>query len=118
LAGLTRRDDRERNGRAWGSVVLGLLAAAALPAGIAVAELRPEVELLDAAFAIPLAFVLGVAAVRLGRQARTRVERTLGRVGGAGIALTGRVLGFIGLCMAASGTIAVATYYGLSRFAE
>jgi L-lactate permease len=100
------------------SVLAGLVAVAAIPAGVAVAELRREVELLDAAYAIPLAAAAGLAAVVLARQARTRIERTLGRIGGRAWATVGRVLGVIGLCLATSGTIAVATYYGLSRFAE
>lgn len=99
-------------------MLVGLLAVAALPAGIAVAELREEVELLDAAFAIPLAFVGGVLAIRLARQARRRSERTLGRVGGWAASAVGRVLGVLGILLAIAGVIAIATYYGLDRFGD
>ena len=98
------------------AVLVGLLAVAVLPAGIAVAELRPEVELLDAAFAIPLAALGAVGTLWLARRARRRSDRTLGRVGGRRTATAGRVLGVIALCLSISGAIAVATYYALDRW--
>ena len=94
------------------------MGVAALPATVAAAELRPELELLDAAFAVPVAAAAAVAALVLARQARVRIERTLGRVGGARSALAGRILGVIGLCLASAGAIAVATFFVLSRYAE
>ena len=97
---------------------MGFLATTVVPGAVAAAELLETVELLDAAAAVPLAAVLGVLALWLARGARLRTERTLGRVGGTGTARAGRILGALGLCIAASGAIAVLTYYALSRFAE
>jgi hypothetical protein len=99
-------------------VLVGFISVGVLPAGVAMAQVREEVELIDAAGAIPVAALLGVAALLLARGARIRIERTLGRVGGAGTAVVGRVLGVLGLCIAAAGTIAVVTYYALVRYAE
>ncbi|MEX2211991.1 MAG: hypothetical protein WD689_09560 [Gaiellaceae bacterium] len=110
--------DTESNGLAWAAVIAGFLAVAALPVAVGLAELLEAVELLDAAAAIPVAVALGVAALRLAGEGRRRSERTLGRVGGAGAARAGRILGVLGLCLAAAGAIAVVTYYALSRFAE
>ena len=90
--------------------MVGLLAVAALPVAVAVAQLSPRVKLLQAAAAIPVAAVLGVAALLLARRAVRRAERTLGRVGGEDTARAGRVLGVLALCVAASATIAVGFY--------
>ncbi|HEV8248515.1 MAG TPA: hypothetical protein VGQ15_00950 [Gaiellaceae bacterium] len=107
-----------RNGRAWAALVCGLLAVAALPAAIGLAQLLETVELLDAAAAIPVAAAFGIAAVVLARGARRRIERTIGRVGGRVPARLARVLGVFGLCLAAAGAIAVASYYALSQWAD
>jgi len=76
------------------------------------------VDLLDAAAAIPLGAAFGIAALALARGARRRIERTIGRVGGRVPARLGRVLGVLGLCLAVSGAIAVASYYALSQWAD
>jgi hypothetical protein len=107
-----------RNGRAWASFVVGFLSVATLPVAIALAQLLEEVELLDAAAAIPLAAAFGISALVLARGARRRIERTIGRVGGRGPARFGRVLGVLGLCLAVSASIAVASYYALSQWAD
>jgi hypothetical protein len=107
-----------RNGRAWGSLVAGLLSVATLPVAVALAQLLEQVELLDVAAAIPLAAAFGIAALVLARGARRQIERTIGRVGGRAPARFGRVLGVLGLCLAVSASIAVASYYALSQWAD
>jgi hypothetical protein len=104
--------------RAAASVLLGLLAVAALPAAIAATELLERFDLLDAAAAIPVAFVLAVAALVLARSARRRFERTLGRVGGRRTAFVGKGLGLLALGLAFSGAIAVGFYAVLERIGE
>jgi len=91
-------------------VVLGVLAAATMPVAIGLTRYSASYELLHAGFAIPVAVVLGIAAVVLARRARELDRATLGKAGGAGAARVGRLLGILGLCMAASATIAVAVY--------
>jgi len=91
---------------------VGLLAVAALPVAIAVAQVSPRVKLTQAAAGAPVAALLGGAALLLARRARRRAERTLGPTGGLGAARAGRVLGVLGLCLAASAAIAIA-FYGL-----
>jgi hypothetical protein len=83
-----------------------------LPAAIALAQISGRVKLVQAAAGAPVAALLGIAALLLARRARRRAERTLGRVGGAGAARVGRILGVLGLCLAASGAIAIG-FYGL-----
>ena len=61
-------------------------------------------------FAIPFAIAFGIMAVVLARRARELERATLGKAGGARAAQIGRLLGILGLCLAASATIAVAVY--------
>jgi drug/metabolite transporter (DMT)-like permease len=106
------------NGPARASVLVGLLAAATLPAAVAVAELGDRIDLFQAAVAVPVAFVLGLLAIWLGRRGRRRFERTIGRVGGARFARLGRWLGLLAVCLALAGAIAVGFYELLTRYYE
>jgi hypothetical protein len=117
LDGLTR-SSRSGNARARASLLLGLLAAVALPLTIAAAEVWDLIRLIEASAAIPVAFVLGLTAVLLARGARERVRRTIGRVGGERVAAAGRALGAVGIALACSGAIAVAFYYVLRHYAD
>jgi hypothetical protein len=67
-------------------------------------------DLLHAGFAIPIAAALGLAALSLGRRVRLRTRVSLTGSGGGGIATAGRVLGMIGLCMAAAALVALGVY--------
>jgi len=97
-------------------VLVGLVAAAVLPVAIAVAETSELLELPDAALAIPVAAVLGIAALVLGGRARIRVERTLGRVGGVRTARLGRGLGLLALALSAAALIAIGANEYLQRY--
>ena len=99
------------------SALLGLAAIATLPGAILAAERFEVVTLLEASVAIVPAFVLGLAAVLLGRRAKRAIDRTLGRARGYKLALIGRILGYITLYMAATASISVATYYVLRQIA-
>jgi hypothetical protein len=90
--------------------VLGVLATLTLPVAIAATRYSGSYELLHAGFAIPLAVGLGIFAVVLSRKARALDRATLGRAGGGRMARVGRFLGILGLCIAASATIALAVY--------
>ena len=72
-------------------------------------------DLLHAGFAIPVTVVLGLAAMALARRARLRTAVSLSGEGGGGAAAVGRVLGIIGLCMAASALVALGVY-GLLQY--
>ena len=101
------------SGRAAWSVVLGVLATLTLPAAIAATRYSASYDLLHAGFAIPIAAALGIAAVVLARRARALDQATLSGTGEAKRgrpARLGRLLGILGICLAASATIAVAVY--------
>jgi hypothetical protein len=101
---------KPRNRAAGLSLVLGLLGVAAIPVAILVTHVRNDLRLLHAGVAVPVAFALGVAAVLLARKASRRLERTLGRAGGAGAAGAGRVLGWLGIYLALIGAISLVVY--------
>ena len=97
--------------------MLGALAVAAIPAGVAAAQLLKGVRLLEATVvAVPSAFVLGLAAVSASRRARYQVERSVRRPGER-TARVGRFLAWLGVYLAASGGLALA-FYGLLRWAQ
>jgi hypothetical protein len=98
-------------------VLLGLVGVATLPAAILFAETWERITLLESSVAIAPAVVLGVAAVYLGRRARSGIDRTLGRIKGYKLAATGRILGYLALYLAVTASISVATYYVLRQIA-
>jgi hypothetical protein len=111
LAGRTRSS----NHRASLAVLLGLLAVAAVPAGVVLSRRLAGVTLVDVAWAVPVAVGAGISALLFARGARGRIQRTLERAGGAGRARLGRILGVAGICIALSGAIAVGFYELLVR---
>lgn len=95
------------NGRARASLAAALAGVLAVPGGVALARQLKAVSLLDAAYAIPFAAVLGLLGIALSVGARRRFEWTLGRVGGRRLAAAGRVLGVLAVCVAVSASIAI-----------
>jgi hypothetical protein len=96
-------------------VLLGLVAVVAVPAGVALARQTTGVELIDAAWSVPVAALCGIAALLFVRGARGRIRRTLERAGGRGRIRIGRILGVLGICLALSAGIAVGFYELLLR---
>jgi hypothetical protein len=108
------RSSKDLNTRAWGSVVLGVLSVACVPAGIAVTHYR-DIDLVRAAWAVLPGLALGIVSIALARGARRRTERTIGRVGGRGITRVGRLLGLLGIYLALAGALAVGVYQLLNK---
>jgi hypothetical protein len=106
---------RSSNHRASFAVLTGLAAALTVPGGIAVAERVKTIGLIDASWAIPVAFALGLAAFGLGNLARTRTFWTAGRAGGDGRVRAARLLGGLGIGLAVAASISVGLYEFLLR---
>jgi hypothetical protein len=98
------------SGAAWGSLTAGVASVLTLPVAVYVTRYIGAYELLDAGFAIPVAAVLAFVSLALARRARLQSSLTLGRDRRVGLATVGRTLGFIGLCMAAAGLVALGVY--------
>ena len=102
-----------RNAPAVWSVLLGLLATLAIPAAVVYADRSPRVELIWAGVAVPVAALLGLAAMGAARAGRRRAQLTLRR-SGARTAVVGRFLGLFGLLFAGTGAISLVVYAILS----
>jgi hypothetical protein len=103
-----------RNTPALGSVLVGLLAAAALPATVAYAYWSDRLPLIWAGVAVPVAIVLAVIALALARRGERRAGMTLLRRSGSFSARLGRLLAILGLVLAGSGLTALAVYAALT----
>ena len=100
---------RSSSGGGWPAVVAGAASVATLPVAIYLTRFSEAYELLHSGFAIPLAGALGFAAVRLSRRARGReVLRLDARPDWP--ARAGRILGLLGLFLAASAVVALVVY--------
>ncbi len=99
-------------------MLFGLLSLATLPVAIAATRWSRAYELLDAAFAIPVALLLGALAVSLARRARRQQARTLGPARGVRTAAVGRVLGMAGFLLGITAAMAVGVYFVLSTVAD
>ena len=94
---------------AWGSVVAGVASVAALPLAIYLTRFSDSYDLLHAGFVIPVAAGLGLVAILLARTERRRSSVSLA-VDGGRVVLVGRVLGVVGICLAAAAVIALGVY--------
>jgi len=99
------------SGAAWGSVLAGIASVLTLPLAVFLTRFSDSYELLHAGFVIPVGAALGFVALGLARSARRRSAMSLGGAGEKqAVATSGRVLGVIGLCLAASALIALGVY--------
>jgi hypothetical protein len=101
---------RSNSVRAWLSVLLALAGVLTVPAAIEVARRSQRVALLDAAYAVPLAFALGLVALLMGRRARDNLRWLRLDEGGTGAARVGMVLGLLALCFALIAALSVGFY--------
>jgi hypothetical protein len=81
-----------------------------LPAAIEVSRRSPRVDLLDAAYGIPLAFLLGVIAVVMARRARENLRWLRLRDGGTAVASTAVIVGALAVCLALTAALSIGFY--------
>ena len=98
------------NARATACVLVGVLATAAMPVAVYGTRYFEQYELLHAGLAIPVALVLSLLALALGRAAKTQEAITLGRAGGRKLVQVGRSLALIGIWMGGACLVALAVY--------
>jgi hypothetical protein len=101
---------RSSSARAWVSIVLGLAGVLTMPAAIEVARRSLRVALLDAAYAVPLAFLLGLVALLMGKRARDNLRWLRLRERGTGAARIGMILGLLAVCLALMAALSVGFY--------
>jgi hypothetical protein len=99
------------------AILLGLLAVAALPGAVAAAQYLQGVSLLQALYGgVPVAAVLGLAAVFAARRARFARSRSL-RQDGTWLVRWARGLAFLGAYAGLTGALALGVY-GVLRWAQ
>jgi hypothetical protein len=91
--------------------VLALAGLLTLPAAIEVARRSKRVGLLDAGYAIPLAFLLGLVALVMARRARENLRWLRVREGGGtGVASTAVIVGAVAVCLALTAALSIGFY--------
>ena len=98
---------------AW-ALITALLALGVLVGAAAAARLMSQVGLIEAIPAVPLALVLALVSVSLGRRVRFDQQRALARMPGAGLAAVARGLGTLALIVALTAALALAVFAVLS----
>lgn len=118
MASVSAQPVSSGNTRAVAAVFVGLLSTATMPVAILATRYSESYELLHAGFAIPVAILLGVAALVLSRRAVQHDDLRLGRAGGRGVAKLGRALAVLGIALAATCLVALAVYGLLTYLGE
>ena len=81
-----------------------------LPAAIEVSRRSDRVDLLEAGYAIPLAFLLGAIAFVMARRARQNLRWLRVRAGGTGVASTALLVGGLAVCLALMAALSIGFY--------
>jgi hypothetical protein len=87
--------------------VLGLLT---LPAAVELTRRSTRIALLDAGYAIPLAFLLGLVAVIMARRARQNLRWLSLREGGTAVASIAAIIGLVAVCLAVTAALSIGFY--------
>jgi nitrogen fixation/metabolism regulation signal transduction histidine kinase len=98
------------NTKAVWALVTALLALGVFVAAAGAARYHDEIRLVDAVVAVPVALLLGLASVVLGRRARVEHDRTLGRSGSRGFVWLARFAGAVALLLAVTAALALAVF--------
>ncbi|MGH3036918.1 MAG: hypothetical protein ACRDMU_07025 [Gaiellaceae bacterium] len=99
-----------RNTKAVWALVTGLLGLGVFAAAAGAARYHDEVRLVDAVVAVPVALVLGLVSVVLGRRAKHEHVRTLGRSGSRGFVWLARFVGAVALILAVTAALALVVF--------
>ena len=90
--------------------MLALLGLVTLPAAVEVSRRSTRIGLLDAGYAIPLAFLLGLVALIMARRARDNLRWLRLREGGTGVASAAIILGAVTVCLALTAALSIGFY--------
>ena len=83
-----------------------------MPAAIEVAARSKRIGLLDAAYAVPVAFLLGLVALIMARTARRNLRWLQLREGGTSVASAAVLVAAVTVCLALAAALSVG-FYGL-----
>jgi hypothetical protein len=92
------------------ALLLGVAGLVTMPVAVELSRRSTRVALLDAAYAIPLAFLLGLVAVGMARRARHNLRWLRLSEGGTPVATLALLLGLLALCLALTAALSVGFY--------
>jgi hypothetical protein len=90
--------------------VLAVLGLLVLPAAVEVSRRSRQISLLDAGYAIPIAFLLGLIALIMARRARDNLRWLRLREGGTGVASAAVIVAGVTLCLALTAALSIGFY--------
>jgi hypothetical protein len=96
--------------RSWLALVLALLGLLALPAAVEVSRRSARIGLLDAGYAIPVAFLLGFVALGMARRAKRNLRWLSVRKAGTGVASAAIVVAALTMCLAVTAALSIGFY--------
>jgi hypothetical protein len=96
--------------RAWVALLLSLAGLVVLPAAVELSRRSARVTLLEAGYAIPVAFLLGLVGLVMARRARQNVRWLRIRGGGTAVASTALVVGLITVCLTVTAALSIGFY--------
>jgi hypothetical protein len=99
-----------QNPKALWAFLMALAALVVLGGGLAAAHYSGAVGLYEAIPAVPIGFLLAFFSVRMARRARLEHDRSLGRIGGRGLASAARILGGFALLLAITAALALGVF--------
>ena len=92
------------------ALFLAFVGLATLPAAVEVSRRSTRIGLLDAGWAIPLAFVLGLIALVMARRARHNLRWLSLRKTGTGVASTAVIVAAVTVCLALTAALSIGFY--------
>ena len=101
---------RSATRRSWVALVLAILALVVLPAAVEVSRRSTRIGLLDAGYAIPVAFLLGLVALIMARRARDNLRWFRLKEGGTGVASVAIIIAAVTICLALTAALSVGFY--------
>lgn len=99
-----------RNLKAVGGLLFAFLALALLAAGAVVPRFADQIEPIEALVVVPAAAIAALVAIGLARRARFDFQRSLGRIGGDGLAVTARFLSLLALLVSLTAGLAAGVF--------
>ena len=96
--------------RSWVALFLGLIGLLTLPAAVELSRRSTKIGLLDAGYAIPLAFLLGLIALVMARRARHNLRWLSLRKTGTSVASTAVIVAAVTLCLALTAALSIGFY--------
>jgi hypothetical protein len=92
------------------ALVLAVLGLLVLPGAVEVSRRSARISLLDAGYAIPAAFLLGLVALIMARRARDNLRWYRVKEGGTRVASAAVIVAAVTLCLALTAALSIGFY--------